>query len=285
MQTNDQPLPLKNNFDPMNQGCSPLINLSESSPETTTSTKPPLFVHGTWPNKDNQSTARVETVPFITKGSPSTRVESPRQQQYAFRNIEQSNQSGGRSAAYFPENVSQPANLGNIYAPDNWTPNFATNEPIGLNPVINGNMNLNNFDTEMSDQANHSTSTGLTPGSSGSYNHSSSNPSFTPPGEDQVTNQSQATSSMPTRSSTYTSYTSVYTPPADNMYQTGSGLGSANVKSPVNGGIGNVNEQNDPFKMPAGWDIPGPGATPGGLSGMTPEGGWEKMMEAWGREG
>ena len=279
MQTNDQPLPLKNNFDPMNQGCSPLINLSESSPETTTSTEPPLFVHGRWANKDNQSTARIETVPFLTKESPSTRVESPPQQQFAFRNIDQSTRNGSRNA-YFPENVTQPSSLTNIYASDNWTPNFATNEPIGLNPVINGNMNMNNFDTEMSDQANHSTSTGLTPGSSGSYNHSSvSNPSFTPPGEDQATSQSQATSSMPTMSSTYTSYSSVYTPPADNMYQTGSGLGSANVRSPVN------NEQSDPFKMPAGWDIPGPGATPGGLSGMTPEGGWEKMMESWGREG
>lgn len=277
MQSNDQPLPLKNNFDPMNQGCSPLINLSESSPETTTSTEPPLFVHGTWPKKDNQSTVRVETVPFLSKESPSTRVESPPQQQFAFRSLDQTAQPGGRNP-YFPENVTQPSNLANIYAPDNWTPNFATNEPIGLNPVINGTMNLNNFDTEMSDQANHSTSTGLTPGSSGSYNHSSSNPSFTPPGEDQVTNQ-QATSSMPTMSSTYTSYTSVYTPPADNMYQTGSGLGSANVRSPVS------HEQNNPFKMSAGWDIPGTGATPGGLSGMTPEGGWEKMMESWGREG
>ena len=202
-------------------------------------------------------------------------MESPPQQQFAFRNVDQSAQNGGRRT-YFPENVTQPSGLTNIYAQDNWTANFATNEPIGLNPVINGNMNMNNFDTEMSDQANNSNSTGLTPGSSGSYNHSSSNPSFTPPGEDQVTTQA---TSMPIIAGTYTSYTSVYTPPADNRYNPqhpGSGLGTANARSPANG---IVNEQGDPFKMPAGWDLPG--ATPGGLSGMTPEGGWEKMMDSW----
>ena len=84
---------------------------------------------------------------------------------------------------------------------------------------------------------------------------------------------------MPIIAGTYTSYTSVYTPPADNRYNPqhpGSGLGTANARSPANG---IVNEQGDPFKMPAGWDLPG--ATPGGLSGMTPEGGWEKMMDSW----
>ena len=277
---NDQALPLKNNFDPLNQGCSPLVNLSESSPETTTSAEPPLFVSGTWPNKNCQSTTRIETVPFLTKEAPSARVESPPQQQFAFRNIDQSTQNGGRRA-YFPENITQPSSLTNIYAQDSWTANFTNNEPIGLNPVINGNMNMNNFDTEMSDQANNSNSTGLTPGSSGSYNHSSSHPSISPPSEDQETTQ---TTSMPIMSGTYTSYTSVYTPPADNRYNAQppvSGPGTTNARSPGNG---IVNEQGDPFKMPAGWDV-GLGATPGGLSGMTPEGGWDKMMESWNQGG
>ena len=278
MQTNEQALPLKNNFDPLNQGCSPLINLSESSPETTTSTEPPLFVSGPWPNKDGQSTSRIETFPSLRKEAPSGRVESPPQQQFAFRNVDQNTQNGGRRS-YFPENVTQASNLTNIYAQDGWTANFAT-EPIGLIPVINGNMNMNNFDTEMSDQANTSNSTGLTPASSGSYNHSSSNPSFTPPGEDQATTQA---ASMPIISGTYTSYTSVFTPPADNRYNAqppGLRPGTAIARSPTNG---IVNEQGDPFKMPAGWDLPG--ATPGALSGMTPEGGWEKMMESWDRGG
>ena len=215
---------------------------------------------------------------MLPKEPNLARVESPPQQQFAFRNVDQSAQNGSRRT-YFPENVTQPPNLTNIYAQDSWTTNFTTNEPIGLNPVINGNMDMNNFDTEMSDQANNSNSTGLTPGSSGSYNHSSSNPSPLP-GEDQVTTQA---ASMPILSGTYTSYTSVFTPPADNRYNTqsaGLGPGTANARSPVNG---IVHEQADPFKMPTGWDIPG--STPGALSGMTPEGGWEKMMETWERGG
>lgn len=217
---------------------------------------------------------------MLTKDAPSARVASPPQQQFAFRNVDQSAQDGSRRT-YFPENVTQPSNLTNIYAQDSWTTNFTTNEPIGLNPIINGKMNMNNFDTEMSDQANNSNSTGLTPGSSGSYNHSSSNPSFTPPGEDQVTTQA---ASMPIISGAYTSYATVFTPPADNRYNAqppGLGPGIANARSPAANGI--VHEQNDPFKIPTGWDLPA--ATPGGMSGMTPDGGWEKMMESWDRGG
>ena len=218
---------------------------------------------------------------MLTKEAPSARVGSPPQQQFAFRNVDQSAQDGSRRT-YFPENVTQPSNLTNIYAQDSWTTSFTTNEPIGLNPIINGNMNMNNFDTEMSDQANNSNSTGLTPGSSGSYNHSSSNPSFTPPGDDQVTTQA---ASMPILSGAYTSYATVFTPPAaDNRYNaqpSGLGPGTANARSPAANGI--AHEQADPFKMPTGWDLPP--TTPGGMSGMTPEGGWEKMMESWDRGG
>ena len=37
--------------------------------------------------------------------------------------------------------------------------------------------------------------------------------------------------------------------------------------------------QEDPFMIPAGWGM-GPGQNPGGLTGMTPDGGWEKLMDS-----
>lgn len=48
-------------------------------------------------------------------------------------------------------------------------------------------------------------------------------------------------------------------------------------------------QQDDPFKIPAGWDMgtgmtPGPGMTPATLTGMTPDGGWEKIMDSMGWE-
>ena len=48
-------------------------------------------------------------------------------------------------------------------------------------------------------------------------------------------------------------------------------------------------QQEDPFKVPAGWDMgtgmtPGQGMTPGSMTGMTPDGGWEKLMDSIGWE-
>ena len=261
------------NQQPMRQSCQPIINLSESSPKATTSPAEMRF-----PNSFD-----------LSKDGPSTRVESPRQQEFAFRNIDSALQRGKSAQIarpFFPENETHsknlPTDLPGIFPQGAWNTSFSNNEPIGLNPVINGNMNINGFDTEMSDQANNSSnSTGLTPQSSTSYNHSSSHTSYTPPGDDAATTQA---SSRPTVAGTYTSYTSVYTPPAENMFAA-QGSASANARSPVNGNRnGNGNEQDDPFKMPASWDL-GAGATPGVLSGMTPEGGWEKMMESWDRTG
>ena len=43
--------------------------------------------------------------------------------------------------------------------------------------------------------------------------------------------------------------------------------------------------QEDPFMIPAGWDMEtgltsGPGPNPGHLTGMTADGGWEKLMDS-----
>lgn len=259
------------NQQPMRQSCQPIINLSESSPKATTSPAEMRYSNSFDPNKAGQS----------------PRVESPHQQEFAFRNIDstlQRSKSAQMARPFFPENETHsknlPTDLPGIFPQDAWNTSFSNNEPIGLNPVINGNMNINGFDTEMSDQANNSSnSTGLTPQSSSSYNHSSSNTSYTPPGEDVAVTQAAP---RPAVAGTYASYTSAYTSPAENMFAA-RGSGSANARSPVNGNVSG-NEQDDPFKIPANWDL-GAGATPGVLSGMTPEGGWEKMMESWNRTG
>ena len=43
--------------------------------------------------------------------------------------------------------------------------------------------------------------------------------------------------------------------------------------------------QEDPFMIPAGWDMgtglpSGPGTNPGSLTGMAPDGSWEKLMDS-----
>ena len=217
----------------------------------------------------------MENVAFLNEMAPAN-VESPRPQNFTFRSVEQNTQN--RPRPYFSEAVTQAPNLSSGFAQEDWNPSFGSNGPIGLNPVVNNNTNINGFDTEMSDPNNNSSNSAhLTPQSSSSYNRSSSNASFTPPGEDQVTGQA---SSIPIIAGTYTSFTSVFTSPVENMYSVqppASGTATDSAMSPNNGVS---NQQDDPFKIPAGWDL-GPGATPGILNGMTPEGGWEKMMESW----
>jgi hypothetical protein len=243
-------------------GCTPIINLSESSPKATTS----------------PAEMRIPNTFDYKNGRPSTRLDDPRQQEFAFRNIDSAMQRGKSAEAvrpFFPENETHPNNMAprlpGIFAQDNWS---------SINPAGNGAISMNGFDTEMSDQTNNSSnSTGLTPQSSSSYNQSSSNTSYTPPGDDAAATQ---TASRQNVAGTYTSYTSVYTPPAENMFVTQESV-STNARSPVNGNV-NGNEQDDPFKMPTNWDLD-TGATPNVLSGMTPEGGWEKMMESWDRTG
>ncbi len=48
-------------------------------------------------------------------------------------------------------------------------------------------------------------------------------------------------------------------------------------------------QQEDPFKIPAGWEMgtgmtSGQGMSPGNMAGMTPDGGWEKLMDSMGWE-
>ena len=139
---------------------------------------------------------------------------------------------------------------------------FENMDPLaGLNPFTDSDKisafnsaNNRHLDSEMADQS--ANSRGLTPQSSNSYNHSSSNASYSP---------SQ--------------------PHEDDRNVSGiSGGSSMTGFAPQSQNI-SVQQQEDPFKIPAGWDMstgltPGQGMTPGSFTGMTPEGGWEKLMDS-----
>lgn len=161
---------------------------------------------------------------------------------------------------YFPEDHNGPntlegAMLGNTLGPTGaWTANesvFQNNDnmPVGLNPIINNNINANGFDTDMSDRTNPSrhNSSGLSPSTSNSAYPSSSNTSYSPPG---VVDDDSLTSAATQQQAQSISTT-----------------------------------MEESFKVPPGWDMgSGTGTTPG-LTGMTPGGEWEKMMQSMGWEG
>lgn len=109
--------------------------------------------------------------------------------------------------------------------------------------------NSRRLDAEMTDQS--ANSRGLTPPSSNGYNHSSSNTSYsTPQPHDDDPNVSGIS--------------------GGSFVVTGFPPQSQNVSA---------QPQEDPFMIPAGWAM-GPGQNPGGLTGMTPDGGWEKLMDS-----
>ena len=148
--------------------------------------------------------------------------------------------------------------FGHIYPSNEW--NESNNVPLaGINPFtdsdqVNTINNANNrrVDTEMTDQS--ANSRGLTPQSSSGYNRSSSNASYSPsqPHEDDL-----------------------------NISGTGGGGSFLVTGLPPRSQNISTQPQEDPFKIPAGWDMgTGQGMTPGSLTGMTPEGGWEKLMDS-----
>ena len=115
--------------------------------------------------------------------------------------------------------------------------------------------NNRRLDAEMTDQS--ANSHGLTPPSSNGYNQSSSNTSYSP---------SQPHDDDPNVSGIS----------GGSFLATGFPPQSQNVSA---------QPQEDPFIIPAGWDMgtgltPGPGANPGSLTGMVPDGGWEKLMDS-----
>lgn len=209
------------------------------------------------------------------------RLESPRQSQYAFRNIDLAAREARRVRPFYPDAEHQQQKLHGIFNIDSWNGGATNNGPIGLNPLVNNNINVNGFDTEMSDAQNNSN--GLTPQSNFSYNHSSSNTSYSP--EDSSTTQA---TTMPPIAGPMNGYTA-FPPPSDQMFTAPtSSNGTGSAKSPVTNnsqafrnnsqplnGVG----QEDLFKNMQNWDM---GASPGPLQGMTPGGEWDKMMDSMG---
>ena len=144
-----------------------------------------------------------------------------------------------------------------------------------MNPIVNNNINIDTFDTEMSDGANqsNSNSNGLTPASSNTYNSNSSS-TYSPPyaeddksGSTRIQSNSQNTFPMQV--------------PGDRAFFPGSQVLDANgAKSP--GTRNGMNGQEELFQVPAEWDV-NPGVSPG-FSGMTPDGNWDKLMQDGGWE-
>ena len=122
------------------------------------------------------------------------------------------------------------------------------------NEKINA-MNTNNrhLDTEMADQSVNSR--GLTPQSSNSYNQSSSNTSYSP-------SQHHDDDQSPSMTGGGGTFMAGFTTQPQNT---------------------SAQQPDDPFKLAAGWEM-GTGMTPGSMTGMTPEGGWEKLMDSMGWE-
>ena len=166
--------------------------------------------------------------------------------------------------------------LRGMFPDGSWSNTFSNNgAPIGMNPIVNNNINVNPFDTDMSDAANQSSSNsnGLTPASSNTY-HSTTNSTYSPP---QVEDENSGTTQILSQNkSAYSTYI-----PSDGSLFPGTHVINANsAKSPSNNSVGNG--QDDPFKVPPEWEV-NTGTTPG-FSGMTPDGGWEKLIQDGGWE-
>ena len=231
--------------------CAPKMHLSESNPEGL-------------PGED------LRFPNWDAKESPTVRTEDPRQTKYAYQGIDLAAREPYQKTSWFPDQDGPVNMLKGIFPGGPYTGYPEPNGPNGLNPPNNNHSNNNSSgDTEMSDQANHST--GVTPQSSASYNHSSSNTSYSPPQVQDEDPSNGRAASMPPIAGVPNYYTT-RSPPADMMFAAPL---PNHAKSP-----GNTNPQDDRFKLPSGWDL-GVGNTPGGsgLTGMTPEGGWDKMME------
>ena len=206
-------------------------------------------------------------------GSSSIRSESPRQTQYALGNIQlqalASQQHGSFSAQVEPKGQ----NLVGVFPNDSWDNNV--DGPAGMNPIANNNANVNNpFDTDMSDAANQSSSNsnGLTPASSNTH-PSTTNSNYSPPHiEDDNPGMAQFQSQNNAPYSTY---------PADaSMFANTNLLNEKSARSP--GNQNTVHGQENPFKVPSEWEST-TGTTPG-FTGMSPDGGWEKLLQDGGWE-
>ena len=233
--------------------CSPIFQFSETSEEGRSSVEnlPPEDLR--FPNHD------------VKKGNSAVGIEDPRQQTYAYRGAadftaRETNHS--QSSPHLPQDDIQkkpgapPRRFEKIFPNDEWNQghrgSLASANALMDSDKINS-INNRNLDTEMTDHS--ANSRGLTPQSSSGYNHSSSNTSYSP---------SQARDDDPNASGTggAVSFMPSFAPSPRNT---------------------SAQPQQDPFHIPAGWDM-GAGMTPASLTGMTPDGGWEKLMDSMGWE-
>lgn len=232
--------------------CNPRMELSESESLPDNRSPGDLRFPDWRAGKDNSN-------------SNSAHSDSPRQTQYAYRPIDLAARGSRQHQQFFPENVPNQQQA--------WGEQVGSNGPTGGNPILNNNIHVNGFDQEMSDNSSSSRgpSSGLTPQSMGT--NSTSNTTYSPPQvQDEDTSMAPNPSSMPPISGPNTYYASFN--PGDNLFARQASTGS--TKSPDPSGVNAM--QQDPFKVPPEWEI-NSSATPS-FSGMSPDGGWEKMMQS-----
>lgn len=228
--------------------CTPIFHISETSEDSQS------------PGEHRSSFDTRIPKDVFGKESPILPTEDPRQKTYAYRGASPISRMHGAPRPFFPENAPSdpyfpmpdiqnkpdagPQRFDKIFPGDDWNQgNMATVGGLdSFTPTDGSNgisTNSRHLDTEMADN-----SRGPTPQSNSSYNHSSSNTSYSPSqGHD------------------------------DDQKSPGTGGGNAP----------SAQRQEDPFKIPVNWEM-GTGMTPGSLTGMTPDGGWEKLMDSIGWE-
>ena len=247
--------------------CSPIYHISDSVSSEGQSPEDTRF-----PN---------DRISPPSNDSSTVRLESPRQTQYAYRNIDLAAREARSARPFFPDVEPQP--LHGIFNADSWNGGGSQDASIGLNPSIN--INISGFDTEMLDAQN--SSTGFTPQSGFSYHQASSNTSYSPPNlQDDDTGVLQASTMAPV-AGTMDRYPA-FSSSSSNMFAQNPGNGEIAGSPMVNNAqafagdahsLGGVKE-GDLFKNMQGWDI---GSSSEPLQGMTPGGEWEKMMNTIGQ--
>lgn len=185
----------------------------------------------------------------LRKESPTLRTDDPRQKTYAYRNIDVNSRLRSAPPPFFPENgQSHP------YLPED----DVRNEP---------DAHTQRFDqTFSSDDWNQGNIAPMT-----SINAFADN--------DKVNAINSSIRHLDTEMADQSPNSRGPTPQSNNSYN----LSSSNTSySPSQG-------HDDAFKVPADWDMrtgmtPGSGMTPGTLTDMTADGGWEKIMDSIGWE-
>lgn len=216
-------------------------------------------------------TRQADGLPHCTS---SIRSDSPRQTQYASGNI-QLQAMGNQTGPINSQTDISGSELRGLFPQGHWTNNFNDGAPIGMNPVINNNITINPFDTEMSDGVNQSgsNSNGLTPASTNTY-HSNPSSTYSPPyTEDDNSGTTRIQSNSKNAYSNYVMGDRTLFPDP-NVLNNNSAKNSSNTNG--------MNGQEDPFRVPAEWNV-NPGATPG-FPAMTPDGSWDKLMQDGGWE-